>query len=64
MDRSTLRTAACAIALFALGATTNVVAQTLPDSPLRKEHKRADRGGAPGMEVIACRSTCGTRCDA
>ena len=52
MDRSTLRTAACAIALFALGATTTLVAQTLTDSPLRKEQKRADLSGAPGMEVI------------
>ena len=52
MDRSSLRTAVCAIAVFALGATTTLVAQTLTDSPLRKEQKRADLSGAPGMELI------------
>jgi quercetin dioxygenase-like cupin family protein len=44
-------------ALFLLGATTTLLAQTLSqtltDSPQRVEHKRADLGGAAGMEVIA-----------
>lgn len=52
MNRSTFRQATCGIALFALGVTSTLVAQTLTDSPLRKEQKRADLSGAPGMEVI------------
>lgn len=52
MHRSTIRQAACGIALFALGMTSTLVAQTLTDSPLRQEQKRADLSGAPGMEVI------------
>lgn len=40
-------------ALFALGAATALVAQTLTDSPQRVEKQRADLAGAPGFEVIA-----------
>ena len=40
-------------ALFGLGLTTGLVAQTPGDSPQRVEQKRADLSGAPGMEVIA-----------
>ena len=40
-------------ALFGLGLTTGLVAQTYTDSRQRVEQKRADLSGAPGMEVIA-----------
>ena len=40
-------------ALFGLGLTTGLVAQTYNDSRQRVEQKRADLSGAPGMEVIA-----------
>lgn len=39
--------------LFALGLATGLTAQTLTDSPQRKEQKRTDLSGAPNMEVIA-----------
>lgn len=39
--------------LFALGLATGLTAQTLTDSPQRKEQKRTDLTGAPNMEVIA-----------
>jgi quercetin dioxygenase-like cupin family protein len=39
--------------LFCLGLATGLTAQTLTDSPQRKEQKRADLTGAPNMEVIA-----------
>jgi len=39
--------------LFGLGLATGLVAQTLTDSPQRKEQKRTDLTGAPNMEVIA-----------
>ena len=39
--------------LFGLGLATGLTAQTLTDSPQRKEQKRADLTGAPNMEVIA-----------
>ena len=41
------------VALFGLGLTTGLVAQTYNDSRQRVEQKRADLSGAPGMEVIA-----------
>ena len=41
------------VALFGLGLTTGLVAQTYNDSRQRVEQKRADLTGAPGMEVIA-----------
>ncbi len=40
-------------ALFALGATTTLVAQGLGDSPKRQELRRVDLSGAAGMEVIS-----------
>jgi len=39
--------------LFALGLATGLTAQTLTDSPQRKEQQRTDLTGAPNMEVIA-----------
>jgi quercetin dioxygenase-like cupin family protein len=42
-----------ATAIFGLGLTTGLVAQTRGDSPNRAEQKRTDLTGAPGMEVIA-----------
>lgn len=39
--------------LFCLGLATGLTAQTLTDSPQRKEQKRTDLTGAPNMEVIA-----------
>ena len=39
--------------LFALGAASALVAQTLTDSPQRVEKQRADLAGAPGFEVVA-----------
>lgn len=41
------------VAVFGLGLTTGLLAQTASDSPQRIEQKRADLGGASGMEVIA-----------
>jgi quercetin dioxygenase-like cupin family protein len=52
MTASTLRAVTCGIALFALGAATTLVAQTVTDSPQRVEKKRADLGGTTNMEVI------------
>lgn len=45
-------TVVAGLVLFGLGYGTALVAQTYGDSPQRKEHKRADLSGAPGMEVI------------
>ena len=42
-----------AVMLFGLGVATGITAQSLTDSPNRKEQKRADLTGAPNMEVIA-----------
>lgn len=39
--------------LLTLGLATGLTAQTLTDAPQRKEQKRTDLTGAPGMEVIA-----------
>jgi len=39
--------------IFALGVATGITAQTLTDSPNRKEQRRTDLTGAPNMEVIA-----------
>jgi len=39
--------------LFGLGVATGLTAQTLTDSPNRKEQKRTDLSGTPNMEVIA-----------
>lgn len=53
MKRATAALALSGATLFSLGLATGLVAQTLTDSPNRKEHKRADLSGAPNMEVIA-----------
>lgn len=50
-----LRTAAAFSAVFLLGVTSTLVAQTLTDSPQRVEQKRADLSGAPGMDVHGAR---------
>ena len=48
------RTAVLAmIASLTLGASLQVLAQDANDSPQRREQKRADLAGAPGMEVIS-----------
>ena len=39
--------------LLTFGLATGLTAQTLTDAPQRKEQKRTDLTGAPGMEVIA-----------
>ena len=39
--------------LLTLGLAAGLTAQTLTDAPQRKEQKRTDLTGAPGMEVIA-----------
>ena len=39
--------------MFGLGVATGLTAQTLTDSPNRKEQKRTDLSGTPNMEVIA-----------
>lgn len=41
------------VGIFLCGAASTLVAQGLSDSPQRKEQKRADLSGAPGMEVIS-----------
>lgn len=53
MKRFPLKSICLGIALFAMGAATTLVAQTLTDSAQRVERQRADLSGAPGMEVIA-----------
>jgi quercetin dioxygenase-like cupin family protein len=53
MKRSTTALALCGAILFGLGIATGITAQTLTDSPNRKEQKRSDLTGAPNMEVIA-----------
>ena len=53
MNKTSIRRVVFALVLFGSGLATGLVAQTLNDSPQRKEQKRADLTGAPGMEVIA-----------
>ena len=53
MKRSNVITAVAGAFLFSLGLATGITAQTLTDSPQRKEQKRTDLTGAPNMEVIA-----------
>lgn len=53
MKRFPLKNMLLGIALFAMGAASTLVAQTLGDSAQRVERQRADLSGAPGMEVIA-----------
>ena len=53
MKRSNVIAAVTGAFLFSLGLATGLTAQTLTDSPQRKEQKRTDLTGAPNMEVIA-----------
>ncbi len=52
MKRASLTRGLLAALVFGAGLATGLVAQTLSDSPQRKEVRRADLSGAPGMEVI------------
>ena len=53
MKMSNAITALAGAVLFSLGLATGLTAQTLTDSPQRKEQKRTDLTGTPNMEVIA-----------
>ena len=53
MKRSNVIAAVTGTFLFSLGLAAGLTAQTLTDSPQRKEQKRTDLTGAPNMEVIA-----------
>ena len=53
MKKSTAVLALSGAMLFGLGLATGLTAQTLTDSPQRKEQKRTDLSGASNMEVIA-----------
>ncbi len=53
MKRSNAAAAIAGAIVFSLGVATGLTAQTLTDSPQRKEQKRTDLSGAPNMEVIA-----------
>ena len=53
MKMSNAITASAGAVLFSLGLATGLTAQTLTDSPQRKEQKRTDLTGTPNMEVIA-----------
>ena len=55
MDRANLKRTAAGLMVFGLGVATGIFAQNAmdSDSPQRKEQKRMDLSGAPGMEVIA-----------
>ena len=53
MKMSIAITASAGAVLFSLGLATGLTAQTLTDSPQRKEQKRTDLTGTPNMEVIA-----------
>ena len=52
MKKTTVIQWCAGLLIFGLGIGTGLVAQTNSDSPQRKEQKRVDLGGAPGMEVI------------
>ena len=53
MKMSNAIAASAGAVLFSLGLATGLTAQTLTDSPQRKEQKRTDLTGTPNMEVIA-----------
>ena len=53
MKRANVITALSGVILFSVGLATGLTAQTLTDSPQRKEQRRTDLTGAPYMEVIA-----------
>src|ERR1035437_7885136 len=52
MKKATVVKSFLGVMLFTLCVVTGLVAQTLTDSPQRKEQKRSELSGAPGMEVI------------
>ena len=53
MKKTTAVLALSGALLFGLGLATGLTAQTMTDSPQRKEQKRTDLTGTPNMEVIA-----------
>jgi quercetin dioxygenase-like cupin family protein len=53
MYKPTVYRATLGIIIFGLGVATGLVAQTNADIPQRKEQRRAELSGAPGMEVVA-----------
>ena len=53
MKTTTVIATLSGIFIFSLGLATGFTAQTLTDSPQRKEQKRTDLTGTPNMEVIA-----------
>lgn len=53
MEVSTAKRIILFISIFSCGVASTLLAQGLSDSPQRKEQKRADLSGAPGMEVIS-----------
>lgn len=53
MEVSTAKRIILFISIFSCGVASTLLAQDLSDSPQRKEQKRADLSGAPGMEVIS-----------
>jgi quercetin dioxygenase-like cupin family protein len=53
MKKANVLITLCGACLFTLGVATGITAQTLTDSPQRKEQKRTDLTGAQNMEVIA-----------
>ena len=55
MDHRTIKHAAAGLLIFGTGLATGLFAQNAmdSDSPQRREQKRMDLSGAPGMEVIA-----------
>ncbi len=53
MKKHTVALALSGVMLFGIGLAAGLTAQTLTDSPQRKEQKRTDLTGTPNMEVIA-----------
>jgi len=53
MRKKTIIAALSGAVMFSLGLATGLTAQSLTDSPQRKEQRRTDLTGAPNMEVIA-----------
>lgn len=52
MNQSAFKRSTWVVAIFGLGLATGLLAQSNVDLPGRKELKRTDLSGAPGMEVI------------
>lgn len=53
MKKANVMAVLSSVVIFSLGMATGLTAQTLTDSPQRREQKRTDLTGAPNMEVIA-----------